>query len=136
MPGHLQVAQAEQRLAVDLLQAGHAGERHFQGNGDLPLDLLGGGAGEQRDHFDDRRRRVGIGLDVDVQEGEDADHREEDGEQDDDQRIVERPGDELANHGNLLSVVTGSFDESRGNREFINPLIRRATSFVRSNNPA
>ena len=106
VPGHLEVAEAEQRLAVDLLQAGHAGERHFQGDGDLPLDLLGGGAGEQRDHFHDGRRRVRIGLDVDVHEGEDADHREEDGEQDDDQRIVERPGDELANHGNLQAVVS------------------------------
>ena len=69
VPGHLEVAEAEQRLAVDLLQAGHAGERHFQGDGDLPLDLLGGCAGEERDHFDDRRRRVGVGFDVDVQEG-------------------------------------------------------------------
>ena len=101
VPRHLEVAQAEQRLAVDLLQAGHAGERHFQGNGHLPLDLLGGRAGEQRDHLDDRRRRVGVGFDVDVQEGTDPDHREEDGEQDDDERVIERPPDKLANHGNL-----------------------------------
>jgi len=106
MPGHLEVAQAEQRLAVDLLQARHAEESHFQRDGDLPLDLQGGGAGEQRDHFHNRRRRVRIGLDVDVQEGEDAHHGEQDREQDNDQRIVERPGDELANHGNLSAVVS------------------------------
>ena len=44
----------------------------------LPLDLQGGGPGERRDHFHNRRSRVRIGLDVDVQEGEDAHHREED----------------------------------------------------------
>ncbi len=99
VPGHLEVGEAEERLAVDFFQAGHAGERHFQGDGDLPLDLLGRRAGEQRDHFDDRRRRVGVGLDVDVHEAIEADDRQEDGPQDDGDRIIERPGDELANHG-------------------------------------
>ena len=40
-----QVRQAEQRLAADVFQARHAGQGDFQRNGDLPFDLLGGGAG-------------------------------------------------------------------------------------------
>ncbi len=109
MPGHLQVAQAEQRLAIDLLQAGHAGERHLQGDGDLTLDLLGRSAGEQREHLDDRRRRVGVGFDIDMHEGVEADRREEERPEDDGDRAIERPGDELANHvclGGQWSVVS------------------------------
>ena len=64
-----QVRQAEERLAVGGFQAGHAGQGHFQGNGDLAFHLLGGGAGPLGDDLDDRRRRVGVGLDVDVVEG-------------------------------------------------------------------
>ena len=105
VPGHLEVGEAEERLAIDFLQARHAGERHFQRDGDLPLDLLGRRAGKEREHFDDRRRRVGVGLDVDVLEGIEADDRQEEGPEDDGNRIIERPRDELANHGNLPALV-------------------------------
>ena len=46
------------------------------GNGDLPLDLLGGGAGKLGEDLDDGRRRIGIGLDVDVEERVPADNRQ------------------------------------------------------------
>ncbi len=98
MPRHLEVTESEQRLAIDLLQAGHARERHFERDGDLPLDLLCRRPGEQRDHLDNCRRRIGVGFDVDVHERIEADHREEEGPQEYGDRIVERSGDELANH--------------------------------------
>ncbi len=110
VPGHLQVAEAEERLAIDLLQAGHAGEGHFQGDGDLPLDLLGRRAGEQGDDFDDGRCRVGVGFDVDVHEAIQAEHRQEESPQDDGDRIVQRPGDDFANHGNLRPKGAGELE--------------------------
>ena len=41
-------------------------EGHFDGNRDLPFDLFRGPAGKLGDQLDHRRRRVGIGDDVEV----------------------------------------------------------------------
>lgn len=98
VPRHLEIAQAEQRLAVDFFEAGHSSKGDFQGDRDLPLDLQGRRAGEQRNHLDDGRRRVGVGFNVHVQERSGPEHREEHREQDDHQRIIQRPGNELSNH--------------------------------------
>ena len=87
---------------MNRLEPGHAGEGHFERNGDLPLDFLGRGAGKLGEDFDDRRRRIGIGFDVHVQEREDADHRHGDGHQNHDKRVIQRPLDELANHQRFL----------------------------------
>ena len=51
--------------------------------------------------LDDGRRGVGIGFDVDVQEGPNPITARTDGEQDDDERVSTAQCDELANHGNL-----------------------------------
>ena len=56
-------------------QSRHAGQRHLQRNGHLALDLLGRGAGILGDDLDDGRRRIGIGLDVDVIERVNAERR-------------------------------------------------------------
>ena len=48
-------------------QPGHPVERRLERDADQPLHLLGAGARVLRDHLDQRRRRVGIGLDVEVE---------------------------------------------------------------------
>ena len=93
-----QVRQPEQALAPRHLQARHAGQGDFQGGGDLALHLLRGGPGVLGDDLDDRRRGVRVGLDVDVLEGEAADAREADGQQQDDEGVIDRPLDEAADH--------------------------------------
>ncbi len=78
---HLHVGQAEEG---DGPHAGHvrdAGHLHFDGDGDVALDLLGGLAGRLGHHLDQRGHRVGIGLDVQLGEAEHAggeQHRHQD----------------------------------------------------------
>ena len=76
VPVHLEVAQAVERLAADRTEPRHAGERDFQRDGDLALDFFGRRTGELGEDFDDGRRRIGIRLDVDVEERIRADDRQ------------------------------------------------------------
>jgi hypothetical protein len=103
-----QVRQAEQRLGAGVLQAGHAGQRHLQRGGDLALDLLGRRPGELGDDLDDGRGRVGVRLDVDVQEGVDARGDQHGRQQDDDQGGAQPPVDELTDHGGWPSRPSAS----------------------------
>jgi hypothetical protein len=50
MPVHLQVAQAEQGLAVNALEARHAAERHFEREGNLTFHFFCRRAREQRNY--------------------------------------------------------------------------------------
>ena len=93
-----QVAEAEHRLGTQVRQAGHARQRHLQRHRHLTLDLLGRAAGKLADDLDDGRRRVGIGLDVDVEKGVSAVAGQSQDNQHDHERIVQGPLDDLANH--------------------------------------
>ena len=65
---------------------------------DQSLHFLGAGTGVLRDHFDQRRRRVGIGFDVEVVRGvKPGDHQHQRAEEDD-QAVVQAPGDDRADH--------------------------------------
>ena len=57
-------AQREHRVRADVFQPGRARDRDLDRNRDVALDLLRRLAGILRDDLDDRRRRIGIGLDV------------------------------------------------------------------------
>ena len=62
----LDVGEPRQRDAPQVLQPGHPVERRLQRDADQPLHLLGAGPGILGDHLDQGRRRVGVGLDVEV----------------------------------------------------------------------
>ncbi len=64
----LYVAQAENRDGANILKARNSEENGFDGDGDLTLHFFGGPGGILRDHFDERRRRIGIGFDVQAEE--------------------------------------------------------------------
>ena len=57
-------AQRKHRIGADEFQPRRAGDRDLDRNRDVALDLLRRLAGILRDDLDDRRRRIGIGLDV------------------------------------------------------------------------
>ena len=58
------------RPAIDVLrkyfEPGHPIERDLERDADQALHFLGAGAGVLRDHLDQRRRGVGICLDVEI----------------------------------------------------------------------
>ena len=56
-------------VGADELQAWRAGDRDLDRDRDVTLDFLGGLALLLGDDLDDRWRRVGIGLDIQRQEG-------------------------------------------------------------------
>ena len=66
----LQADEAERvdGVGADEFQARRAGDRDLDRDRDVALDLLGRLAGLLGDDLDDRRRRIGIGLDVQRQE--------------------------------------------------------------------
>ena len=61
-------AQRVDGVGADELQAGRAGDRDLDRDRDVALDFLRRLAGLLGDDLDDRRRRIGIGLDVQRQE--------------------------------------------------------------------
>ena len=69
---HPHVGQAEYRNGPQRGEVRNARHLHFDRNGDVALDLLGGLAGVLGDDFHQRRHRIGIGLDVQPQEGRTA----------------------------------------------------------------
>ena len=74
------VAQLEHRLRLRVLQARHPRQGHFQRNRDLAFHFFGRRAGIAGHDFHDGRRRVGIGLHVDVVEGIQAEAQQGDGQ--------------------------------------------------------
>ena len=101
VPVHLEVAQAVERLAANRIQPGHAGEGDFQRDGDLAFDFFGRRTGELGEDFDDGRSGIGVRLDVDVEERIHPDDRQRDREENDDERVVQCPLDQFANHQRL-----------------------------------
>ena len=69
---HLHVAEAGQRDGADRRDEGNSRHLHFDRDGDVALDLLGRLAGILRHDVDQRRHRIGIGLDVEPLVGEQA----------------------------------------------------------------
>ena len=63
-------------VGADELQAWRRGDRDLDRDRDVTLDFLGGLALLLGDDLDDRRRRVGIGLDIQGQEGSVAETEE------------------------------------------------------------
>ena len=95
----LHVGQAVKRNRADRGEVAQAGGLRLDGDGDVALDLLGRETGALRDHVHHRRRRVGIGLDVELAERHDA-AREHHHEQHDHQNAMfEGKGDDCI-HGN------------------------------------
>ena len=103
-------AEREHRVRADVGQAGRAGDRDLQRNGDVTFDFLGRLAGILRDDLDDRRRRVGIGLDIERCESgvADADKSREGDQRQRPPRQAERH--QTTQHGSV------SFRRRRGRR--------------------
>jgi hypothetical protein len=57
-------AEREHGVRADVSETGRARDRDFERDGDITLDLLRRLAGILRDNFDNRRRGVGVSLDV------------------------------------------------------------------------
>ncbi len=74
------------------------GESDLERHGHLAFHLFRRGTGELCEDFDDRRGGIGVGLNVDIDERIDPDRRKGNGHEDDDERIIERPRDQFANH--------------------------------------
>ena len=92
-------AQRKHRVGADVFQPRRAGDRDLDRDRDVALDLLRRLAGILRDDLDDRRRRIGIGLDV-----HGAERAEADGEKRHECDQHQRPPgqarrDQAANHG-------------------------------------
>ena len=68
------------------------------GTADQPLHLLGAGAGVLGDDLDQRRRRVGISLDVQVQRRVDPQPDQGQDPQDHDQPVIQAPRDDRVDH--------------------------------------
>ena len=68
----LDVRQAEQRNGADGRDVGNAGHLHLDRDGDVALHLLGRQAGALGDDVDERRHRIRVGLDVELEEADDA----------------------------------------------------------------
>ena len=64
-------------------------------DGDVALDLLGRLAGALRDDVDQRRHRIGIGLDVELDEADDAGAEQDQQQQDDQHALLQRKGDDV-----------------------------------------
>ena len=90
----LHVAQSEQRDRADGLDIGEAGHLDLDRDGDVALDLLGGLAGILRDDVDQRRHRIGIGLDVQPRVGEQSGDGQHHAQDDDEDSLLEGGGDE------------------------------------------
>ena len=95
-------AEREHRVGAREFQTRRARDRDFDRDGDVALDLFRRLAGPLRDDLDDRRRRIGIGLDVQGLERNDAPSAEEGGERNQHERTPRQAkSDETTEHGVL-----------------------------------
>ena len=92
-----QARQPEERLAAEALQPGHPRQRHLQGDRHQALHLLARSARVLCDDLDRRRGGVRVGFHVDMEKGVAAADGQRDNEQQHDERLVNRPGDDLTN---------------------------------------
>ena len=98
-------AQREHRVGADEFQPGRTGDRDLDRDRNVALDLLRRLAGVLGDDLDDRRRRIGIGLDVHRVERAEA-NSEERRESDKDQRPPRQARrDQTSNHGTPDGIV-------------------------------
>ena len=103
-------AEREHGVRADVRQTRRAGDRDLERDRDIALDFFGRLAGILRDDLDDRRRRIGIGLDVQRHEGRvaDADKSREGDQRQRPPRQAERH--QTTQHGSV------SFRRQRGRR--------------------
>ena len=102
---HLHVRQAEQRDGADRLDVRDAGHLHFDRDGDVALDLLRRLAGILGDDVDQRRHRVGIGLDVQLPVGEQAADHQGQCQDDHQDALLQRGGDDGMHGRNAGSTI-------------------------------
>ena len=87
---------------------------HLDRHRDVALDLLRRLAGVLGDDVDQRRHRVGIGLDVQVVVGEQAAHHQHRGQDDDQDALLESRGDESMHDGSPADGLKVSPASRRG----------------------
>ena len=95
------------RIAVTLGMPGHL---NFDRNGHIALHLLGRLPGALNDDVDERRYRIRVGLDVEVQKADEAGAQDGDKKYDDEDTLLDREGDDavhvaaLNRSGELLQL--------------------------------
>ena len=104
--GHDHLGQAETVTRAHLLQTRQSAERLLDREGDLPLDLLGGQPRRRGVDLHLDRRGVRKGIDVDGADDVETATGENDGRQDDQEAMFERPFDDLVQHGAPLMILT------------------------------
>ena len=95
---HLHDRQPEDRPRADLVHAGNAAHDDFQGDRHLAFHFLRGAAGVGGDDLDHLAGDVGIGVDLLVLEGPDAQRHEPAGQHQDEPALTERQADQGGNH--------------------------------------
>jgi len=95
---HGDAGESGQRCGAQMGHVGDAGDRDFERDGDLLLDLFGGAARPLRDDVDVVVGDVGVGLDGEVMKGDGSPAEQQHGGDQDDEAVVERPVDELCDH--------------------------------------
>src|SRR5208283_3980789 len=103
---HQDIGQAEQRNRLDHLDVRDALHRRFDRDGVVALDLLGALATGLGDDLDERRHRVRIGLDVEVQEADQAGAEYGDEKDDDEDTLLYRKGNDAVHIAALIQSGT------------------------------
>src|SRR5690606_13678187 len=96
--GDDEIGQAELRVREHAHRIRQPRQGHFDGNGDLLLDFLGGPAGVERNDRDLDIRNVGEGFDRQILEGNGAAADQQDRAQYDEERFEQREADDAAQH--------------------------------------
>jgi hypothetical protein len=90
----LHVREAVKRDGADRGELGQPGGLGLDRDRDVTLDFLGGEAGALRDHVHHRRGGVGIGLDIELAERDDAAHEHHHEQHDHEDAMLQRERDD------------------------------------------
>jgi len=101
------LGEAELGDGADVLLVGEAGEGGLDGGGDVLLDFEGREGGGFGVDLDLVIGEVGDGVDGEIEGGVDADADEGEGEGDDEEAVLDAPGEEAINHGRAPTGVRG-----------------------------
>ena len=95
---HADVGEPEQRVRAQERDVGDPVQLVLEGDRDEPLDLLGRMAGPECDHLDFHVADVGVGLDGEARVGDNATGREQEGQRQRDESLMQREGDDATDH--------------------------------------
>jgi hypothetical protein len=118
----LDVVETRDRRAAEVLEPRHPVECRLERNADQALHLFGTGPRILGNDFNERRCRVGIGLDVEKLRGDNANHNQPDCAKQHQEAVVQAPCDDRTNHerstldpmmGILLQLPGGHFNECK-----------------------